>query len=462
MITMQEITARLQLRNARGLINQHDYLTDLALGLWLPDNGEILPRAISKAQVAAWERVQKQLTSLGPRILERKLNSILGEVTWGGTNDILDEALTMIDLRSLARAYLQQYIITGIMAGIAIPDGPGNRPTIRRLGGYLQAIPHPDDADIIVGLYRVIPRIMQRTTSTTRKSESKPVSYDVEVYDWEDELNHDRSTYRRWSNLDDPTHLGTTPEETPNAPRPRYRIRQRTSDGLAIGELEQLAPSLVAVMANEARQYRSEEMTSSPILRVSGSDVPEGFSIGPDMPLTLDEGGTAEWMPVGDLHELREQYGLRLERVRNDGSLPGGFLGNDSPSGEAFREANITFRQNTSGYATDTEDLLTELVEDFSDLMRIQPEPVSITPSKEHDMKERIDTTLALREKNIIPLQVAVNAIKEYYPSWSDDDANAWIEQQSATLNPDDITRLLTPRPTPPLETPETPPPETP
>lgn len=447
---LNTITARLQLRNARALIDQHDDLMDLALGLWLPSNGLITPTAVSRAQLEAWERVKKQLSSLGPRVLERKMSAVLGDVGWGGQNDALDDALLDLDVRSLARAFLQQYIITGIMAGVAITP-PGRAPTIRRLGGYLQGIPSVDDADVIVGLYRVIPKLLRRDASTLRKDEGTALRYDVEVYDWE-EAPADRCHYRVWRNLKDPTNLGFVPEETPDAPRPRYRVRQRTPEGLAIGELEQLAPSLIAVMANEARQFRSEEMSAFGILKVIGSDVPDGFSISPSEVLALDEGASAEWMQPASLAELREQHRVRLERVRNDGSLPGGFLGNDSPSGEALSEARLDFRQNTSAYAVDLSDVLTELVEDFAGLVGVEPNTVSVTPSKEHDMKERIETTLTLREKNIIPLSVAVNAIREYFPSWSDEDANAWIDEQSATLNPDDITRLLASPPTPPPE----------
>lgn len=447
-IDLNEILKRLQLRALTDRIITTEQALDVAQGLWLPEDDLLLPKPANNARRKAWDRAKRQMQTLGPRILETKLSAILGDVTWGGRSAKLDERLATLGLRSLASRLISPYLVTGVMAGIAHTIPGSSQPRITRLGGYLEPYTHPDDVDLITGLYQAWQTTREVTTGSLYADQTGAFNdgqqvkryltrWTVRVWDWSDGA----TVMREWTNLRDPSYLGMNPDIVPNAPTPRFRVRRMSHDGLPLGEIMTALPQLMALWATEARLLLSEELAAFPMLKVLG-EWDANNVIGPAEPIVVDKDGNAEWMSPGALQELREQHTLRKERIRDDLSLPGGFLGGQTPSGEAFREANIRFRQNAEGYARDGSDLLTELVEDFAGLVGAEPSPVSISPSKSYDEAARTQTIINLYEKNLLPLQVAANELQPFFPTWSDQELQAWVDNQTARVSVGDFNNL--------------------
>lgn len=447
-IDLNEILKRLQLRALTDRITTTEEALDIAQGLWLPDDDLLLPKPANAARQKAWDRAKRQMQSLGPRIMETKMNSILGDVTWGGDSQALDARLEDVDLRSLAARLLPPYLVTGVMAGLAHTIPGDTTPRITRLGGYLEPYTHPDDVDLITGLYQAWQTTREVTTGSMYADQSNAFGdgaqvrrylsrWTVRVWDWSD----GPTVMREWTNLKDPSFLGMNPDVLENAPTPRFRVRRMSHDGLPLGEVMSATPQLKALWATEARLLLSEELAAFPQLKVKG-EWDDGNVIGPGEPLVVDKDGDAEWMSPGALDELRQQKGSRSERVRDDLSLPGGFLGGQTPSGEAFKEANIRFRQNAEGYARDGSGLLTELVDDYAALVGAKPVPVSISPSKSYDEAARVQTIINLYDKNLLPLQVAANELQPFFPTWSDSELQLWVDAQTARVSVADFNNL--------------------
>jgi hypothetical protein len=453
LISIAELIKRHQLRNLITRVEEVDHALDLSHGLYVPADGDLLPSPANTSRRQAWDRALRQMQTLGPRVMETKLNAIVGEVTWGGTDDELDDDLVTLNIRSLAQGLAHQYIVTGITGGYAHNDERGLA-RISRLGGYLEPYTSPDNVDEITGLYQawqVTRENIDRTqnafedNSRTRRYLSR---WMVRVYDWSESPDGE-CVMRQWENLTDPTKLAGEPDETNDAhPRPRYRIRTLSQDGLPIGEILMAMPQMKALWATEARLVLSEELAAFPMLKAfgpvntgndDGSDAP---TVGASEVWTGGSEATLEWMQPGNLEELRLQRTLRLERIRDDLALPGGFLGRDSPSGEALTEANVRFRQNSDGYARDVSGLLTELVKDYALLTGAQPATVAVIPSQAYDETSRITAILQLYQAGLLPLGVAATAIQPFYPQWSDDELAEWVSEQTARVSVSDFDAL--------------------
>ncbi len=460
MINLNELQARLTLRNALMFIEQSFETKAIAYGMWNPTEGDLLPIPRNKARRDAWERLLRRSQTIGPRILNRKTQAAVGNVTWGGNNDTLDETLKKLDLEDLATKTVEDLIINGISALVAQPlhdinNNPTNTFGITRLGGYLEPISHPNDIDRIIGLYQAEPNLTGENTRLTRLT-SSPFStsnkrhetinmlttkrWTVRVWDW----STTTTELRIWHNLNDPTRLATPPTITTNEnitiPTPKLITWQRNHAGIPISEMMTITPLIKQLWTWEALTMLVGEYAGIPILKLQSHGIDQNeIEIGPGLSIPLAPTENAEWMTPGNMQQLENLRQTTLERIRDDLSLPGGFLGNDSPSGEAFREANISFRQNASRYATRASQLLTNVTHDLAELMNTEPTDVSITPNKEFGLTERIQTTIELFREGIIPLNVAVNAVQEFYSFWDDAAATAWIEQQTSTITPADF-----------------------
>jgi hypothetical protein len=449
-IDIHALVRRHQLAGVLTRIQETTDAIDLSHGLYTPKDGLLLPIAANRPRQEAHDRAKTQLQTLGTRIMETKSGAVMGEVTWGGDNDNLDDALTNLDIRSLARRLLHGYVVTGITGGYAHQDET-NEPRISRMGGYIEPVTHPDDVDRIIGLYQAwqIARESRDTSTPGSDTSFSAVGrvrrilarWMVRVYDWSESADGE-CIMRQWDNLTDPTSMAGEPDDlVENHPRPRYRVRTISQDGLALGEIATALPQLHALWATEARLTLSEELSAFPMLsafggvNVGGRDGTDAPVVGPSEVWTGSADSKLEWTQPGNLHELREQRILRLERIRDDLSLPGGFLGRDSPSGEALREANVRFRQNADAYARDISGLLTELVEDYAALIGVEPAEVSVIPSQAYDEPARVLTIVSLYREGLLPLDVAARSLQVFFPTWSDDELNAWVEQQMAVVS---------------------------
>lgn len=453
MIDVASITAQAQLRALKDRIYESETAHDLAQGTWRPSDDFLLPAPNNEVRKKAWYRALRQMQTLGPRIMRTKIDAAIGTVTWGGEDDEVDERLAMLDTHGMARRMAQQLVIDGITAGLAHEvanengDGTGEH-RITRLGGYLQPYTDPMDVDRMTGLFQAWSKNVTRDEMLSVRDndfQDRPnrgthaVRWTVRIYDWSD--GEQAATIREWRDLRDPTHVGGTPSETINAPVPRVAILNSTNDGLPLGDILQAAPQLMALWATEARLTLSEELASFPMAIVKGQA--EFEAIGPGEGMALPPDGDFYWSDPGKLEEMRAQRNLRMERLREDLALPGGFLGNDSPSGEAFKEANIRFRQASEAVATAVETVLTSLVADYGDLIGTDGVPVSISPSKEYDFDTRAQWVLQLYQAGVIPLSVAAREMQPYFGTWDDESLNEWIDTQESTISVDDLRNEL-------------------
>ena len=449
MIDLNTTIARDQLMAIYDRIIESEITHDLAQGTWRPRDDYLLPGANNQVRKRAYTRALRQMQTLGPRIMHTKTDAVLGSINWSGNDQLIDEALASLDLMSLARKSINNLIIDGIAAGMAHTMEDGST-RITRLGGYLQPYVNEYDMDQIDGLYQAWSTSVftsEKLTSGNRQSDfdtndsnfTRTYRWTVRIYDWSD--GEDNASIREWRNLSNPTLLGTSPTIIENAPVPRMSIMDTTNDGIPIGELLQAAPSLMALWKTEANLTLVEELAAFPMLAIKGTGDLE--AIGPAEPIALDSDGDAYWMEPGNLDQLRAQRAIRMERIREDLALPGGFIGNDSPSGEAFKEANIRFRQNARGYAEALSSLLTQLVADYARLINREPEIVHVTPATEYEFTEKAQWTISLYEKGIIPLSVAVREMQGFYGHWDDEEAQAWIDQQTATVSAADLRAAL-------------------
>lgn len=452
MIDVRSITAQAKLRALRDRIYESETAHDLAQGTWRPADDFLLPPPNNNVRKKAWYRALRQMQTLGPRVMRTKIDAAIGSVTWGGDDAEVDEQLAMLDVHALARSMTQQYLVDGITAGLAheVADGEGNGMgefRITRLGGYLQPYTDPNDIDRVVGLFqawstahggRTMPEVRANDFDDRPNRAGLRLTWTVRIYDWMD--GEDRATIREWRSLEDPTFVGGNPDMVAeNAPVPRFAISSQTDDGLPMGDILVAAPQLMALWATEARLTLSEELASFPMAVVKGNSEFEEIGAGEAIALSGDGNSDFFWSEPGNLEELRKQRLLRMERIREDLALPGGFLGNDSPSGEAFKEANIRFRQASEGIATAIESVLTRLVADYAELIGTEGVAVSVSPSKEYDFDQRAQWVLQLYQAGIIPLDVAAKEMQPYFGTWDDDSLNEWIERQMATVSVDDL-----------------------
>ena len=104
-------------------IAEHDAAHEIAKGVWLPLDDELLPAPVSESRRKAWLRAKRQTQSLGPRILTSKKQAVLGGgVTWGGDDDKTDKVLKSLDLPKLANGLLENLIIDGMAAAMSHQD----------------------------------------------------------------------------------------------------------------------------------------------------------------------------------------------------------------------------------------------------------------------------------------------------------------------------------------------------
>ena len=448
MIDINYLVKKLQMQAVIERIAEHDMAHELSKGVWIPEDDFILPEPLNTSRKEAWKRAKRQVQSLGPRILRSKKQAVLGGgITWGDTDDKTDEFLVNLNLERLANGLLENLVIDGMAAAMAHQDEETGEFTITRLGGYMQPYLKPNDIDVVTGIYQAW---SSNNTSKIITSESEgkrsehryestragQTTYSVRIYDFVEE------TIKQWDDLRRPTDLALNFKLIENAPVPRFAISEKLDEGLALGEMLQAMPVLIHHYTLQLLKALSTEMSVFSMFYTKG-DV-EITEVGPAQLIAMEEGADAGWIKAeGNLEELNKNLIIVEERLRSDLSLSGGFLGNDSPSGEALQEANIKFRQNTEYYAKTISDILTKCVHDLSELTNdVKPVQIVVQPSKDFEEKTRRDTVLMLYKEGLLPLDVAAIEIQRFFPTWSDEALNEWVESQTATVNVEDFDAL--------------------
>ena len=421
MIDFRELIVRLQIHAvATRIEEEYAEAWEIAQGLYEPDQGFITPRPSSAPEsLEAWNRALRRVRAHGPRVLATLVNAAVGDVNWGGQSKKLDELIDEQGLLRLARQMARDYYVGGVAAGYAYQPEK-SPPRIGRITGYIEPYTSPMDADVVTGLYQAKQVITQ---SGTR--------YWVRVWDLED------GQVREWRELFNPTDLAKPPDRVLEGLTPRFAFYDLTPEGLAWSPFYWAIPLFRDLLATELYLARVEELTAYPIPRFGADTEPQ--QIAPGLPVQ----GEFEWVTPGSLAELREQRSVKLERLRDAMALPGGFLGNDSPSGEALREANIRFYQEAQATAKALSTLLTDLVADLAKIVGAEPVEVVVLPNRDYIREQVVSNAVLLYEKGLIPLAVAAREVQPFVPTWSDEELNQWLEANKDVVTPGDVARLL-------------------
>jgi hypothetical protein len=428
-VTPQELVALLTLLGVKARMADRENVRDWIENTQQVNIGDLTPAGATGSRTAAYERHRRQAASPGPKIMWIKRQTALGSVTWGTGDDeaeaTVDETLEALDLPLLAREAHYALVVDGIVALLAYEPEEGAEPRLTQLGGYLEPYYDPNDRSRMTGLFQSFTRTV-----------NGELRYFSRIWDWEDS-EPDRAVLREWDNLDDPTKVGGVPTNTvEDGPRPRLRIYGRTPAGLVTSPIMQVIELMQAYWATSMRLVAVEEF-ALPVLFGKGSFVtdPDGRlpAFYPGSTYKGGENSSLEFLQLPTaLSELREQRRERANELREALGLPGGFLGSDTPSGEALAEAKentVTAAEYEAGLV---QDVLTEAVGDYAALRSVNGPPVVVNVNERYRLEARFDRVGVALERDLIPRAVAVREIQPLFPTFSDDERNAFLAQPAA------------------------------
>lgn len=401
--------------------------------------GDIAPQDLSPlvppiSEPGAFQRLSRQVQTLGPRVLSQRRDGAIDSVQWQSDSvGPVQSSFADGQIAELARDLCNMVLIQGIAAVIAYKDERTQEARLSRLGGYLRLLYFPDDQSHEWGLYQA-----------WQSAYAPQWQWTVRVYRPKEARMHE------WRDLQAPWMLGVSPHlSVDDAPIPRYIVAQTGSDGQPMGELAQALPLLKAEIAQQLRLHRAEETTAFPMLVTAGLYDQQQDERGPTRVLQFQEAsGRAAYLLPGDLTQIREEHISTMARIRDDMSLPGGFLptGGNPPSGEALREANLKYVLAVKQDADAIMNVLNQGLIDFAGLIGASPELVTITPSRIVRALELMDRIIMLFEKGLIPLHVAVKELVPMLSGTSADELLTWADEQegrSRAVTPDLVRRIL-------------------
>jgi len=132
------------------------------------------------------------------------------------------------------------------------------------------------------------------------------------------------------------------------------------------------------------------------------------------------------------------QHDRILERLRGDLKLPISSISTgDFPSGEALEQANAISISTATMYAGLLTRLLSGGVQGYAELLGIPREkapPVSVEINREQTRRMVTEQARNDYRDGLISFRAAVITISQYYPAWSDDEVEAWIEEETARI----------------------------
>jgi hypothetical protein len=83
-------------------------------------------------------------------------------------------------------------------------------------------------------------------------------------------------------------------------------------------------------------------------------------------------------------------------------------------------------------------------VADFCALEGIpNPPPVVLLVDQELEKQMRTDLIITAFDKNLIPLRVAVRELQPFFPTFSDAELEAFVNQNQGSITPDALRRAL-------------------
>lgn len=399
---------------------------DWADGQQALNPSELAPALKTQEDRVAWERFIKQVQSMGPRAYAHKRTSAIGSVSWGGDDpNGIDEQLRRLNLDKLAAACLKTLVSFGI-AGLLPHQPEQGAPRLQRMGGYVEPLYAEDDvAGDPVAWLQVL-------------SEGSGNKYRLRVYT----PNADdptRGLLQEWRQASAPYEIGNAPSaEWPDVLMPTIEVADTAQDGTPIGELVQALPLLKGEVAQQIRVLRASDANAWPKRWAVGDWEFTGEAGALDVFVARETGSTIGVIEPPTLDGPRTQHDRILERLRGDLKLPISSISTgDFPSGEALEQANAISISTATMYAGLLTRLLSGGVQGYAELLGIPREkapPVSVEINREQTRRMVTEQVRNDYREGLIPFRAAVITISQYYPAWSDDEVEAWIEEETARI----------------------------
>jgi len=408
------------------------YNARLEAEMWGSGDLQILPEdllpSVPDAARPALIRLAKQAQSIGLRIVNTKKAGTLGGVNWGGDNTSLDQALRAQDLDALAAELLEYAYYSGMIAGVVRRDPELGMARIEPLIGHVEPIYNRDSPTVVAGILHAW---LDYTDGST------VARWYVRMYDVIDRR------MLQWDAVQDssrvyaqpPTSVVERSAEYPGgAPVPRFAILGRGVDRMPRGVIPKVLPLIKSDWSSQLRGDRAEENTAFSQLVVRG-EVSDGTDErSPQHVIRTDEGGDAHYLDPASMQSFHEHHDRKLERLREDANMPGGFLGGgNTPSGEALREANEKFVASNQVDATRLARVLTELVADLAAAESLgQPAEVSVSINWNFMRSQIIQDTITAYRDGLVEIGAAVRTISQFFPVWEDAEVEAFIQEERA------------------------------
>lgn len=416
MIDFDELMKREVLASVEKRAQEEAEAYELAESTW-KNLYQILPPANTSDARAELDKIEAQITSMGPEIIATKLEGIIGNITWGSATGSVDAQLEELDLRDLAHKSAKSLVISGIAALLPYVDMDGTT-RLQRLGGHLMPIYAEDDIDRLVGLYQAWMHDADR-------------EWTIRVYDFE------QSILREWKKVGSPTAMATLPVETPLTTLPVVAIANRLQDGTPEGEFWQHSGLIKQEMAAQAAILRTARRHAHPLTIIRGMIDESRSSIGlGGVAYFTDSSGSVERLEPGDLAQLYNQHDSLQARIRSALNLPATFGGAAIPSGEALKQANQRYSQSCSAYTILLQRLLSQAVAGFAELVGItNPPEVAVYPNLLNSQTENVDMALKLYQAEILPLEQAMRMVQPYIPTWDDKQLEEDIQRRTKPIS---------------------------
>jgi len=413
-VNLQNLVKRARLLNIATRARDLEQLRDMMNGDYQPILNKFAPPfQPGTSRAAAWHRALNTTSNIVPVLINKTLAGIdFGSITWTEpeTNqDDVNEALRNLDLPKLARNLAIEYKLGGAASVIAQTpldeNGVALPPTVTILRGVNLPYTEAADPTKINGWYRAIEYIDDTSEGKLR--------WWVEVYDWSNAGPTDPIRHRVWYSLPDPTFLGFQPDdEFDSIARPRYALYGTGTDGLPTSPLIANMGRIFGLYATELRLATSEELAAYPMLLTRGESDVE--SVGPAESIAVESDGDARWMEPGNLEELRQQVKLKRDQVREAFNLPGGSLGNDTPSGEALQEANRGFMQESRSLASAISGVLSDVATDYLALLNLPGVRVDVPIERAYMTNLQLDIVELGLKYGVLPEKVAARRFQQF------------------------------------------------
>lgn len=399
---------------------------ELAVGNYtLANNGRIVPMATNLESQQEFDRIAGMVTSLGAKILTKKIDGIVGTISIKGSDRIKQHIEDNYEIRDLTEKVARDLVVKG-SAALAIGVDADGVPYVYRLGGFVTRLPDPDDIDRISGVLQL--------------SQNDDLTWDVRVF--QGSKVQEWKSIRRLSNLN------------PDAPHHEYEnsVEQiafyveynSDENNVGKGEVEQIAPILKGLMAVEFRIHRISEIFGYPKMVLSGPPL-QDVDNSPTNAIIMSEGGRVEFLKPAEFNQLITQHGHLVTQINEITTLPHGFIGKgNQPSGEAIREANLAYNASLERYATNVSRILTNAFWFLCDALGIPQDDLEITinPKKVADHQGDIDLATSLLEKGLLTPEFVVSLIRGKFNGITDEmaaDIAARYQEVSQLISPEQL-----------------------